>query len=69
MPVEDAVVADPPTVDEVLEQQRREHPHQAMTSTMSSHSTEEEVAATEAGGKVVNQDPHGGPEIEGPNSA
>lgn len=34
VPVEDAAVDDPPTVDEVLEQQRRNHPEQAATSTM-----------------------------------
>ena len=29
VPVEDAAVEDPPTVEEVLERQRREHPEQA----------------------------------------
>jgi hypothetical protein len=33
IPVEDAAVENPPTVDEVLERQRREHPEQAQTST------------------------------------
>jgi hypothetical protein len=33
-PVDDAAVDDPPTVDEVMEAQRREHPEQAATSTM-----------------------------------
>jgi hypothetical protein len=33
VPVEDAVVEDPPTVDEVLARQRAEHPEQAATST------------------------------------
>lgn len=33
-PVDDAVVDDPPTVDEVLERQREEYPDQAATSTM-----------------------------------
>jgi hypothetical protein len=32
-PVEDAAVEDPPTVEEVLERQRREHPEQAATSS------------------------------------
>ena len=29
VPIEDAAVEDPPTVDEVLERQRREYPEQA----------------------------------------
>lgn len=29
IPVEDAATDDPPTVDEVLERQRKEHPEQA----------------------------------------
>jgi hypothetical protein len=33
VPVEDAAVADPPTVDEVLEEQRARYPEQARTST------------------------------------
>lgn len=33
VPVEDAAVPDPPTVDEVIERQRREYPEQAATST------------------------------------
>ena len=33
VPVEDAAVDDPPTVDEVLERQRVEHPEQARTSS------------------------------------
>jgi hypothetical protein len=33
IPVEDAAVEDPPTVDEVAERQRREHPEQAATAT------------------------------------
>jgi len=69
VPVEDAAVADPPTVDEVLEQQRREHPEQAATSTMRSAPTNEEAATEQAGGDVVGRKPNGGPEIEGPNSA
>jgi hypothetical protein len=31
IPVEDAATEDPPTVDEVLERQRTEHPEQAAT--------------------------------------
>ena len=33
VPVEDAAVDDPPTVDEVLARQRAEYPEQAATST------------------------------------
>ena len=33
VPVEDAAVPDPPTVDEVLERQREEYPEQARSST------------------------------------
>ena len=33
VPVEDAAVEDPPTVDEVLEEQREKFPEQARTST------------------------------------
>jgi hypothetical protein len=32
IPVEDAAVDDPPTVDEVAERQRREYPEQAATA-------------------------------------
>jgi hypothetical protein len=34
VPIDDAAVEDPPTVEEVLEAQRRNHPQQAATSTM-----------------------------------
>ncbi len=34
VPVDDAAVDDPPTVDEVLELQRRDFPEQAATSTL-----------------------------------
>ncbi len=34
IPVEDAAVDDPPTVDEVDERQRRDFPEQARTSTL-----------------------------------
>lgn len=34
VPADDAVVDDPPTVEEVLERQRDEFPDQAATSTM-----------------------------------
>ena len=68
-PVEDAAVDDPPTVDEVLERQRIEYPDQALTSTMQPASTREVAATASAGGEVVDQEPDGGFDIEGPNSA
>jgi hypothetical protein len=69
VPVEDSVVADPPTVDEVLEPQRLEHPEQVASSALSTGRTDEEPATEEAGGDVVGWEPSGRPEIEGPNSA
>jgi hypothetical protein len=69
VPVEDAAVDDPPTVDEVIEQQRIDHPEQAATSTLTSGLTEEEAAAEDAGGDEVGREPDGAPDIEGPNSA
>ena len=69
VPVEDAAVEDPPTVDEVLERQRIEHPDQASTSTMQAAATQEEAATVDAGGEIVDQEPGGGFDIEGPNSA
>jgi hypothetical protein len=33
IPVEDAAVEHPPTIDDVIQQQRREYPEQAATST------------------------------------
>ena len=68
-PVEDAAVKDPPTVDEILERQRIEHPDQAGTSTMQPATTPEEAATADAGGEIVDQEPDGGLDIEGPNSA
>jgi hypothetical protein len=68
-PVEDAAVADPPTVDEVVERQQAEHPAQAKTSSFGSTPTDEELATEEAGGEVVDGQPGGRPDIEGPNSA
>jgi len=69
VPVDDAVVDDPPTVDEVLERQRVEHPDQAATSTMQSVPTEEQSATEAAGGDIVGREPNGDLDIEGPNSA
>lgn len=49
IPVEDAAVEDPPTVDEVMEAQREEYPEQAATSTMQPPSRgDEEALADEA---------------------
>jgi hypothetical protein len=69
IPVEDAAVDDPPTVDEVLEQQRIKHPEQVPTSTMQPATTREESATADAGGEIVGHDSEGGLDIEGPNSA
>jgi hypothetical protein len=69
VPVEDARVADPPTVDDVLERQRAEYPEQARTSSMAGPASEEEAATEEAGGEVVDREPDGSRDIEGPNSA
>lgn len=69
IPVEDAATDDPPTVDEVLERQRREHPEQAATSTMAQPLTPEERAAVAAGGDPVEPESGAGVDIEGPNSA
>lgn len=81
VPIEDAAVEHPPTVDEVLEQQRREHPEQAATSTQqpdrvragSSHGdgaalSDDESAALDAGAVATGDVEDGHPEIEGPNS-
>jgi hypothetical protein len=67
--VEDAGVEDPPAVDEILERQRIEHPDQARASTMQLATTREEAATADAGGAVVDLEPDGGLDIEGPNSA
>ena len=69
VPVEDAAVADPPAVDEVLERQRIEHPAQASTSAPGAAPTDEELATEAAGGDVVGREPAGGIDIEGPNSS
>ncbi len=66
-PAEDAAVEDPPRVDEILERQRIEHPDQARSSTMQPPTTGEEAAA--AGGEIVDLEPDGSLDIEGPNSA
>ena len=66
VPVEDAAVEDPPTVDEVLERQAQRFPEQARTGMHHPPATAEEIAAVEAGGDPVDD-----PDdvlIEGPNS-
>jgi hypothetical protein len=69
VPVEDAAVEDPPTVDEVLERQRAEAPEQARTSTMQPPLSGEERAAIDAGGEVTEPTSGDHLDIEGPNSA
>ncbi len=51
-PVDDAAVDDPPTVDEVMVAQRREHPEQAATSTLA----EPANAATDESERVSSLD-------------
>ena len=67
VPVDDAAVPNPPTVDEVMNEQAEEFPDQARTAMRHRPPTAEELAAIEAGGEPVD-DPN---EllIEGPNSA
>lgn len=67
VPVDDAAVSNPPTVDEVQERQAEEFPEQARTAMHHQPATAEELAALEAGGDQVS-DPSG-LRIEGPNSA
>ena len=67
VPVDDAAVPDPPTVDEVRERQAAEFPEQARTAMGHRPPTDEELAAVEAGGDPV-EDPDD-LLIEGPNSA
>ena len=60
-PVDDAAVDDPPTVDEVMEAQRREHPEQAATSTLAepanaSTGESERVNALDDGAATVEED-------------
>jgi hypothetical protein len=67
VPVEDAAVHDPPTVDEILERQAERYPEQARTAMHHPVPAAEELAAMDAGGEPV-----GDPDellIEGPNSA
>ena len=69
IPVEDAVIDDPPTVDEVIERQRKEYPEQAASSTMEHPLTAEERAALAAGGEPLEPESGGVVDIAGPNSA
>lgn len=66
---EDAAVDHPPTVDEVLERQRAEHPDQAVTSTMQPPGSGEEQATMEAGGQPSGRESDGSLDVEGPNPA
>jgi hypothetical protein len=72
-PVEDAAVDDPPTVDEVLEHQRTEHPEQVPTSTQQPpqvrSEADEVAAALDAGGEPTGEVSGGEPDVAGPNSA
>jgi hypothetical protein len=68
VPVDDAATDDPPTVDEVVERQRVEHPEKVRASTMQAKITDDEQATIEAGGEPVATT-DGGVEVEGPNSA
>ncbi len=67
LPVEDAAVEDPPTVDEVLEQQEENFPEQARTAMNHRPATADELAALEAGGDPVDDAEE--IRVEGPNSA
>lgn len=67
IPVEDAAVPDPPTIDEVQARQDEEFPEQARTAMHHRPATADELATLEAGGQPVDD-----PDeivIEGPNSA
>lgn len=81
VPIEDAAVEDPPTVDEVLERQRREYPEQAATSSQQPESVRTgeaegaavELSGDESGALAAGASPTGDlvdghPEVEGPNS-
>jgi len=67
VPVEDAAVVDPPTVDEVRQWQAERFPEQARTAMNRPPPTAEEIAAIEAEDEPVD-DPDE-LRIEGPNSA
>jgi hypothetical protein len=67
VPIEDAATDDPPTVDEVIERQRKEHPDQARSAMNNPPLSAEEQAAIDAGGDPVAGSEHG-VEVEGPNS-
>jgi hypothetical protein len=67
VPIEDAATEHPPTVDEVLEQQRREHPDQARTAMNNPPMSPEEQATVDAGGEPIAGSDQG-IEVEGPNS-
>jgi len=68
LPVDDAAVEHPPTVDEVAELQRELYPEQAESSMMQPGLTDQERAALAAGGEP-REGESGRVDIEGPNSA
>ncbi len=67
VPVDDATLSDPPTVDEVQKAQAENFPEQARTAMHHQPATADELAAVEAGGDPV--DDRDDLLIEGPNSA
>lgn len=69
VPVEDAATDGPPTVDEVLERQRENHPERAASSMMGREPTPEERAAFATGDDPVKDETGDGLDVEGPNSA
>jgi hypothetical protein len=66
-PVDDAAVDDPPTVDEVMEAQRRQHPEQAATSTLAApHASPRGGRLTEPGGDPATRGDRRGDGDAGP---
>ncbi len=81
MTIDDAAADDPPTVDEVMDQQWAEYPDQAATSSLglnhggrdgvertAGDDSTAEAATVEAGGRLIGENEAGEAEIEGPNS-
>lgn len=82
MPIDDAAADDPPTVDEVMDQQWAEYPDQAATSSLglnhggrdgvvertAGDDSTAEAATVAAGGRLIGENEAGEAEIEGPNS-
>jgi hypothetical protein len=59
VPVDDATVSAPPTVDEVLKGQAENFPEQARTARHHQPATADELAAVEGGGDPVDDRGHG----------